>query len=62
LTNYFSLTAWPPALSRTYGDVNLLYVNADWLRDIEDHASWFSLGLGLFGFCCRLTYWPKGKS
>jgi hypothetical protein len=56
-----SLTAWGPALSRTYGDVNLLYVNADWLRESEDCAAWFSLGLGVLGLCCRLTYWPKGK-
>lgn len=56
-----SLTAWGPALSRTYGDVNLLYVNLDWLCGVDDHQSWFSIGVGLLGFCACLTFWPKGK-
>lgn len=61
MIKHFSLIAWGPALSRTYGDVNLLYVSLDWLRGVDDHQPWFSLGAGLLGFCAYLTFWPQGK-
>lgn len=58
----FTLNAWGPS---KHGDFTVIRFDFDWMGG--HHSAWidwiegyFSVTVGLLGFCATLTYWPAG--